>query len=241
MLASFCAEVSGFFRAARFPVMITGLPGSSSRAVKPRSPMAPSPAVRNFSQILLWRAAVRSEARPGFGRRDPQQVPALVGDGEEQQAVGFVLAGVVAPILFTGTASGAHQCPVDQDLLAAGSGDCRQRPRRGSSCSHLDNRGRGLPRHGMSAFWVTRRQAWSGADRELPRRRRRPRPRPAHPPGHLTTRRFAGCARSDGGSVHGCKSVGRDTVGAGIEFAASCQGGDFLTDSLGGQCGIEAL
>src|SRR5260370_21243438 len=42
-------------------------------------------------------------------------------------------------------------------------------------------------------------------------------------------------------SVHGCKSVGRDTVGAGIEFAASCQGGDFLTDSLGGQCGIEAL
>src|SRR5258707_2375142 len=66
-------------------------------------------------------------------------------------------------------------------------------------------------------------------------RRRRPRPRPAHPPGHLTTRRFAGCARSDGGSVHGCKSVGRDTVGAGIEFAASCQGGDFLTDSLGGQ------
>src|SRR5579859_3204208 len=43
------------------------------------------------------------------------------------------------------------------------------------------------------------------------------------------------------GSVHGCKSVGRDTVGAGIEFAASCQGGDFLTDSLGGQCGIEAL
>jgi hypothetical protein len=60
-------------------------------------------------------------------------------------------------------------------------------------------------------------------------------------PGHLTTRRSAGCARSDGGSVHGCKSVGRDTVGAGIEFAASCQGGDFLTDSLGGQCGIEAL
>ena len=51
----------------------------------------------------------------------------------------------------------------------------------------------------------------------------------------------AGCARSDGGSVHGCKSVGRDTVGAGIEFAASGQGGDFLTDSLGGQCGIEAL
>src|SRR5579859_42941 len=43
------------------------------------------------------------------------------------------------------------------------------------------------------------------------------------------------------GSVHGCKSVGRDTVGAGIEFASSCQGGDFLTDSLGGQCGIEAL
>ena len=50
----------------------------------------------------------------------------------------------------------------------------------------------------------------------------------------LTTRRFAGCARSDGGSVHGCKAVGSDTVGAGIEFAVSCQGGDFLTDSLGG-------
>ena len=62
-----------------------------------------------------------------------------------------------------------------------------------------------------------------------------------HPAGHLTTRRSAGCARSDGGSVHGCKSVGRDTVGAGIELAASGQGGDFLTDSLGGQCGIEAL
>src|SRR5579864_2498654 len=84
---------------------------------------------------------------------------------------------------------------------------------------------------------VDRYVCWSRVDC----RRRRARPRPAHPPGHLTTRRFAGCARSDGGSVHGCKSVGRDTVGAGIEFAASCQGGDFLTDSLGGQCGIEAL
>ena len=43
-----------------------------------------------------------------------------------------------------------------------------------------------------------------------------------------------GCARWVGGSVHGCKSVGRDTVGAGIDFAVSCQHGDFLTDSLGG-------
>src|SRR6266496_4202687 len=48
-------------------------------------------------------------------------------------------------------------------------------------------------------------------------------------------------ASARSGSAHGFKSVGRDTVGAGIEFAASCQGGDFLTDSLGGQCGVEAL
>jgi hypothetical protein len=66
------------------------------------------------------------------------------------------------------------------------------------------------------------------------RRGRRPRLGPAHPPRRLTTRRFAGCAWSDGGLVHGGRSVGRDTVGAGIEFAFSCQGGDFLTDSFGG-------
>src|SRR6476661_4303281 len=60
------------------------------------------------------------------------------------------------------------------------------------------------------------------------------------PNGHLTTRRFAGCARTDGGQSTGVSPL---AVNGRRRNRIRCQlpGGDFLTDSLGGQCGIEAL
>jgi hypothetical protein len=66
LFASFWASVRGRLRAAFFPVMMTGLSGSSSRPTKPRSPIAPRPASLSFVVMWLWRAAVMSEARPGL-------------------------------------------------------------------------------------------------------------------------------------------------------------------------------
>jgi hypothetical protein len=128
LLVSFSAAVSGFFLVFLTPVMTMGSSGLRSRPMKPRSARAPRPAARRCSSSFSPRHAAISLADPWCALLIHSRLPLLVGDPEEEQAVGFVLAVVVAPVLPPGTPVGLDQRAVEQHDLAAGPPDLVQRP-----------------------------------------------------------------------------------------------------------------
>ncbi|MDQ0780023.1 hypothetical protein QF026_008489 [Streptomyces aurantiacus] len=65
---------------------------------------------------------------PGAGRRDPQQSAPVVGEGDHEQTVAFILAGVVLPVFLPGSAPGTDHRSVQQYDAAAHSGDLLQGP-----------------------------------------------------------------------------------------------------------------
>lgn len=76
----------------------------------------------------------------GLGRGDPDQVALLVGQREKQQAMGFVLAGEVLPVVHPGATASTDEGAVQQDHGSAAAGDLLQRPvqTRGPHSQELD-------------------------------------------------------------------------------------------------------
>lgn len=90
--------------------------------------MTPSPASFSFLGQLVVPTGADLPGASEAGRRDPQQPTPVVGERDHQQAMAFVLARVVPPVLLPGPAPGTDRRSAQQHDSATRSGDLLQGP-----------------------------------------------------------------------------------------------------------------
>lgn len=90
--------------------------------------MTPSPASFSFLGQLVVPAGADLPGASEAGRRDPQQPTPVVGERDHQQAMAFVLARIVPPVLLPGPAPGTDRRSAQQHDSATRLGDLLQGP-----------------------------------------------------------------------------------------------------------------